>query len=176
MPGGREEDVVETSQDGLLEEMCSKARVWRVGRRSVAGANPNYVAKEDQRTVDRQSPKCDEKAARRLKMGARKKCTTLVGQTKRSVGAVAKKKARKSTGLQIPEGLGTWDKASKGDKRWQRGITSHHPLCESGWRRSHPTVRKWESEKRERRSNTLQSSSEIPYGRENFPKCISEEG
>ena len=118
----------------------------------MAGTNPNYVAKEDKRTVDRQSPKCDEKAARRRKMGARKKCTTFVGQTKRSVGAVAKKKARKSTGRQIPELLGTWDKASKGDKRWQRGITSHHPLCESGWRRSH----------QQSESGSLKSANVVP--------------
>ena len=80
----------------------------------MAGADPNYVAKEDQLTVDRQSPKCDEKAARRRKMGARKKCTTFVGQTRSSEGAVAKKKARKSTGLQIPEGLGTWGQSIEG--------------------------------------------------------------
>ena len=47
MPAGREEDAFKRSQDGLLEEMGSKARAWRA-ERSMAGTNPNSAAKKDQ--------------------------------------------------------------------------------------------------------------------------------
>ena len=50
---------------------------------------------------------------------------------------------------QIPEGLETWAqraKTLKDDWKWQRGITSC-PLSGSNWRKSHVSVRRWESEK-----------------------------
>ena len=43
---GCEEDAFETSQDGPLEEMGSKARVCGVDGRSVAGADASYAVKE----------------------------------------------------------------------------------------------------------------------------------
>ena len=50
-PAGREQVASEASQDGLVEEMGSKARMFGVERRRVAGANPGYAAKKDQRGV-----------------------------------------------------------------------------------------------------------------------------
>ena len=86
----------------------------------------------------------------------------LVVQTKRSVGAVTRNRARRSRGCvivqlgevrnQIPEGLGKWRHRAKtsneGLKR-QRRITSH-PLGESSWRTSRMLVRNWESGKHRR--------------------------
>ena len=43
----------ETSQDSFLEEMCSQARVRGVEGRSVAGAHPSDVKKENERVMDR---------------------------------------------------------------------------------------------------------------------------
>ena len=48
LPTGCEEDCSETSQDGLVEEMGSLARVQGVERRSVVGADPSCAAKIDQ--------------------------------------------------------------------------------------------------------------------------------
>ena len=47
--------------------------------------------------MDGQAPQCNEEAGRGRRLGCRKGCTTMVGQTKRSVEDVTKKKARRST-------------------------------------------------------------------------------
>ena len=93
-------------------------------RRSVAGANPRCVTKEDQRSADRQAPKCDEEACRRRRMGATTDCTPLVGQMKRFVGTVTKKKAQKNTGCTIVHHGGE----AKPDPREteEMGATSEH--------------------------------------------------
>ena len=81
--------------------------------------------------------------------GCRKECTTLVGRTKRSVGAVNRRR-QKNTGCahcpfwrdlrnEIPESLWKWEHRAKTSKeawKWQRGITTHI-LSGSNGRKSH---------------------------------------
>ena len=82
-----------------MKEMGNQARVWGF-KRSVVGAKPSYVAKEDPRSVDRQAPTCDEEGGRRSRMGA-DKSGTLAGQMKSSIDVATRKKARRCTGCTI---------------------------------------------------------------------------
>ena len=105
-----------------------KEGVW------LARTNPGGAAKEDQRSVDRH-----RNVMRKLVVEDeyRKGCTTLVGQTKRSVRDVTKKKAQRSIACvttRVASG-----KTSKKYWKWQRGMKSHPP-SEGNWKKSHLTA------------------------------------
>ena len=64
---------------------------------SVAGANPSFAAEEDHRSETDMHRHVTRKRVVEGGWGGRKDCTTVAGQTKRSVEDVTKKKARRST-------------------------------------------------------------------------------
>ena len=98
-------------------------------------------------------------------VGCRKDCTTLAGETKRSVECVTKQKAQRSadcTTARVGRRSDTKSqkklskceqeaKTLKKDWNRQRGITPR-PLSEGQWRESHLAVRRWESDKHSSRS------------------------
>ena len=148
-PQDVEKDAVEASQDGLLEDM-SKGGVWleripamrrwktsdlwtekhlNVVRRMVVEGGRVW-----QRMYDTGWP--DEKRWR----GCNKKEGT---EEKKAISLSVMDRSQEPD----PGGVEMWEqgaRTSKEDWEWQRGITSH-ALSGSDWRKSHLSVRKWES-------------------------------